>query len=362
MSLKITRLSLRGFRSYQEFTLFPDSDLTIIAGPNAAGKTNILEALQLLTAASSFRNPVWGECVKWGSEEARISTKAEGEGRDIEVSLSITPTGKRSYEVNGSARRRISEMERYLPCVVFTPDDLRMVKDSAERRRASLDGLGDQLSPAYCVLRTEYDRILKQRNALLKEEASDPLLMDTLTRSLVEKGGAFSEYRKRLFARVADKLSEAYSRLSNNEQTSAVYVSSWQREDKEEGSDDSSLMEDALALRGPEERARRTTLVGPHRDEIRFLIDGRDSRSYASQGQQRTIALAWKLAEVGVITEVSGQPPLLLLDDVMSELDQTRRRALASFVGDAAQTVVTTTNLGYFEEEMIERAKVVDLS
>jgi DNA replication and repair protein RecF len=102
--------------------------------------------------------------------------------------------------------------------------------------------------------------------------------------------------------------------------------------------------------------------VGPHRDEVIFEIDGRDARSFASQGQQRTIALAWKLAEVGVITEIAGQPPVLLLDDVMSELDESRRHALTRFVGEAAQTFVTTTNLGYFDDELVRRAKVVNLA
>jgi DNA replication and repair protein RecF len=114
-------------------------------------------------------------------------------------------------------------------------------------------------------------------------------------------------------------------------------------------------------MKRAEERARRTSLVGPHRDDISFLVDGRDARAFASQGQQRTIALAWKLAEVMVVRDVSGQPPVLLLDDVMSELDSSRRHALTRFVGTTAQTIVTTTNLDYFDTELLERAKVVEL-
>ena len=115
-------------------------------------------------------------------------------------------------------------------------------------------------------------------------------------------------------------------------------------------------------MKGPEERARRTTLIGPHRDDVWFAVDEKSARSFASQGQQRTIALAWKLAEVQVITEIANQPPVLLLDDVMSELDETRRHALAAYVGQAAQTFVTTTHLGYFDSTLIDEALVVDVS
>ena len=138
-----------------------------------------------------------------------------------------------------------------------------------------------------------------------------------------------------------------------------TYESSWVRRGLPE--DDPSSFDKALKLTAGEEQARGTTLIGPHRDEIRFLVNGRDARAYASQGQQRTIALAWKLAEVSVITDVKGQPPALLLDDVMSELDEARRHALASSVGEAAQTFVTTTNIGYFEKDLVERAHIVRL-
>lgn len=362
MSLRITRLSLKDFRSYKILEVCPDEKLTVIVGPNATGKTNIIEALQLLTSTTSFRSPLWSECVRWGSPQSEISLEAEGEGRKIKTTLSITSSGKRSYRVNGTPKRKTSDVAAILPCVVFTPDDLRLVKDSAERRRSALDGVGDQLSPAYAAMRAEYDRIVRQRNALLREESPDSDLMQTLTLRLIEKGVAFSGHRRRLFGRMATKLSEAYSTLSTAEEIVTTYISSWERPEVDTDLSPEEQMRLSLALRETEERARKTTLVGPHRDEIFFLINGRDSRSYASQGQQRTIALAWKLAEVRVITEVARQSPVLLLDDVMSELDQSRRHTLASLVGEVAQTFVTTTNLGYFEDGMIARAKVVELS
>ena len=353
------KLQLKDFRSYDTLEMSPDSKVTIIVGPNAVGKTNILEAVQLLTAASSFRNPSWSECVRWGAEQTSLLLKATGEGRVLETRLNISAQGKRAYSVNGTLKRKIGEVTGILPSVVFTPDDLRMVKDSAERRRAAVDGVGDQLSTTYLSLRGEYERIVRQRNALLKTANASRELAETLTERLRAHGEAFSAHRKRLFSRLSTEVSKTYGFLSPGEELEAVYQSSWVRRGLEEEGE--SSFAEALKLSEQEERTRGVTLVGPHRDEIVFLVDGRDARTYASQGQQRTIALAWKLAEVAVITDVGAQPPILLLDDVMSELDEARRHALTSLVGDKAQALVTTTNIGYFEPDMVSRASVVRL-
>jgi DNA replication and repair protein RecF len=359
VSLRITRLRLNDFRSYESLELDLGEKVTVIVGPNAVGKTNIIEALQLLTATGSFRNPSWAECVRWGCDKASLQMEAKGNDRRLETSLSIQSSGQRSYSVNGNPKRKISQVVGLLPCVVFTPDDLRLVKDSAERRRSAVDSAGDQLSQAYLSLRGEYERILRQRNAALKQATPDEGVLEALTERLLDRGNAFTLHRKRLFTRLSMALSAAYSTLAPGEELEAVYESSWLR--KGIADDGEEAFTEALRMTKAEERLRHTTVVGPHRDDIRFLLGGRDARTYASQGQQRTISLAWKLAEVSVITDVGGQPPLLLLDDVMSELDEARRLTLTSLVGEVAQTVVTTTNLGYFDQEMVHRAKVVSL-
>lgn len=362
MGLVATRLILRNFRNYEFLELEPDPVLTVLVGPNAAGKTNIVEALQLLTAADSFRKPQWSDLVMWGKEENLLSLRAEGDNRVLETELTVSGSGRRVYRVNGKIRRRVSDAARILPCVVFTPDDLRLVKDSAERRRVAIDGVGDQLSSTYLATRTEYERVLRQRNSLLKHTSLNLELLDTLTEKLASSGFAFAGHRKRLFERISIKMSEVYPTLANGEMLTARYVFSWEK-DGELAHPLEAYQEllDVVHSRRKDEVSRGTSLVGPHRDEVFFAVGGRDARSFASQGQQRTIALAWKLAEVGVITEIAGQAPLLLLDDVMSELDETRRQALMSFVGKAAQTLLTTTNIGYFDASLIERAKVVTL-
>jgi len=363
MSLVLTRLLLTDFRSYRSLEVFPDKLLTVVVGPNAAGKTNVIEALQLVTSANSFRNPSWPDLIRWGQQAAKVHIEAEGDDRFLEVDLRVTGSGRREYRVNGKARPRVSEVAGVIPSVLFTPDDLRLVKDSAERRRIAVDGVGDQLSVAYRAARMEYERVLKQRNRVLREDAIDEQMLSLWTQELIKKGASFSSHRRRLFERLDQRMTGIYGTLSPGERLDCEYRPSWMDAlptSRNTGAE--NWMEEALESKSSEERARHTTLVGPHRDDIWFAVDGKSARSFASQGQQRTIALAWKLAEVQVISDIANQPPVLLLDDVMSELDESRRHALAEFVGQAAQTFVTTTHLGYFDPELIEHALVVDVS
>lgn len=362
MSLTISRVELSNFRNWGFFELEPHPLLTVLVGPNAVGKTSVIEAVQLLTQAVSFKRPSWADTVRWGEREARLSLVAAGGGRHLETELVINESGRRTYEVNGKIRRKLSEVSGIIPCVAFTPDDLGLVKNSADSRRQAIDTVGSQLSPAYLKARQEYDRVLRQRNSLLKE-GSRSLDNEVWDELLVDSGTRMTEYRIRLFNRLKDPAEKHYRELAPTEELSMRYVPCWERDGTTSSEEDiRASLSGHLQQKAAEEIARRTTLTGPHRDDIEFLIGGKNARVFASQGQQRTISLAWKLAEVSVMREIATQPPVLLLDDVMSELDQSRRDALAVMVGSAAQTLVTTTNLGYFDLSMIERSLVVNLS
>jgi DNA replication and repair protein RecF len=363
MGLIITKVALRDFRNYESFEIEPDPSLTILVGPNAVGKTNIVEAIELLTEADSFRKPSWADTVRIGQDRAELHLTAEGDGRKLTVDLDIPFKGARRYKVNGKPRRSVVRVAGIIPAVVFTPDDLRIVKDAAERRRGALDALGTQLSPSYQQLRIDYERVLRQRNAMLRDGDSSPAIFSSLTEQLIEKGSSLVAHRMRLFGRLESAMRQVYSGLVEHGSLEAHYLPSWCRDGVGCAEDEPrQAMLNHLEKKKTAEESRRTTLVGPHRDEIVFLVSGKEARAFASQGQQRTIALAWKLAEVAVITDVASQRPVLLLDDVMSELDASRRHALTSFVGEAAQTIVTTTNIGYFDESLLERAQVVELS
>lgn len=354
MSLLVESLSLRSFRSYGDREIALGDEITILVGANAQGKTNAIEALQLLTEGSSFRNPVWADLVRWGDSGCHIGARLTGDGRDLTVEMVVGESGRRSYSLNGKTKRSAADATGLIACVLFTPDDLSFVKGSADRRRQAMDGLGAQLSSTYGGLRREYDRVLRQRNALLKHgAASDDIA--PWTERLVEVGAKLTIHRTGLFTRLAPKVGEVYSHLAQGEVLEASYVCSL----GEDISEDRFRLE--LERKKEQEIARGTTLVGPHRDDVAFSIAGQDARRFASQGQQRSVALAWKMAEVTTVADVSGSRPILLLDDVMSELDAHRRHALAEFVGTAAQTVVTTTNLGYFDPELLDRARVEEI-
>lgn len=360
--MHITRIELIDFRNYERFTLEPAPGLTVLVGPNAAGKTNVIEAIQLVTSARSFRRPEFTDTVRWGADQAAVRLRAEEGARLLEIEMRVDAEGRRAYEVNGQVRRKHSDVAGLLPSVVFTPDDLGMVKGQAEKRRAAIDDLGEQLSPTYGSLRRDYGRAVRQRNALLKDGAP-ATQVDVWEEQVVTLGSLLVTHRLRLLDRLMEHASRRYAEMAAGEQLGYAYAdrcglgtcASLSAEDVAAG------MRSEFERRRGEEARRSVTLVGPHRDDIVLTIGGKDARSFASQGQQRTIALAWKLAEVAVVEDVLRRRPVLLLDDVMSELDAERRSALSEVVSGEIQTVVTTTNTGYFTDEMLQRAVVVGI-
>ena len=360
--MRITKLEITDFRNYARFVLEPAQGLTILVGPNAAGKTNIIEAIQLVTAAKSFRRPEFSDLIRYGCSGARVALRAEDGPRLLETTLDLEEGGKRSYLVNGQPRHRHSEVAGLLPSVVFSPDDLAIVKGPAERRRAAIDDLGDQISPTYGSLRRDYGKSVRQRNALLREGVQGAPL-EAWDEQVITLGSRLVVHRLGLLERTMVHASARYSEMTNGEMLDYVYIDRCGLGTcaSLEQSDVAAAMREQFAARRAEEQRRVTTLVGPHRDDIVLQVDGNNARSFGSQGQQRTIALAWKLAEVEMVEEVLRRKPVLLLDDVMSELDAERRDALSRVVAGEIQTVVTTTTTAYFTSDTLERAAIVPI-
>ena len=358
MSLHLATISLRDFRNLHELEVALAPGMNVLVGHNAVGKTNTIEAIQLLTSGTSFRKPSPRELVREGCEQASIAARLEGDGRILDVSCEVTPR-RRAYKRNGKPARP-KDISGTMLSVLFNPDDLTFVKGSASYRREEIDAFAAQANKAYYRVLHSYQRGVEQRNRLLKEEIVDTSLLEAWDASIALGGATLLVARMRLFGRLAERTREAYASIAPGEELACSYVCSL-------GVDPANMtreqLEQAFLDRLEQGRAddlrRQQTLVGPHRDDISFTLDGRDARTYGSQGQQRSIVLAWKMAEVMVSRDVTGELPLLLLDDVMSELDETRREAVSSFVLQGIQTVVTTTNLGYFTPELLEGAKVV---
>lgn len=358
MGLLVKTLELQDFRSFGEKVVGLAPATTILCGPNAAGKTNTVEALQLLTAGYSFRHPTPAQLVREGAQAARASARLEGDGRVVDLCCDVV-SGRRQFFRNGK-RIQASEVSGTLMSVLFTPDDLQLVKRSASFRRDELDDFGRQANRGFASVLATYTRSIEQRNRLLKEERPNLDLLDAWDASVALGGATLLHGRLRLFERLRAKVCEVYGELAAGERLECRYLCSLGEEALGLSKDElRELFCARLAAARPDDLRRQQTTVGPHRDDVAFLIEGRDARAYGSQGQQRSVVLALKMAEVLLSAEVVGNQPLLLLDDVMSELDERRREAVTRFARRGVQTVITTTNLGYFSPELLDGAEVV---
>lgn len=366
MDLTVTHISFADFRSYESFDLDGIGPLTVIVGPNAVGKTNIVEGIQLLTAHASFRHPAVGDLVRAGAQRALLHADVSDGNRRLELEMTAEE-GKKRFFLNGKPKRP-ADLKGLVPSVSFTPDDLELAKGGMAPRRAALDALGSQLSANHYLIRRDYEKVLRHKNRLLKDEA-DPALLDSIDEMAVTCGAQLAAYRSALFEKLARAMGSYYREIvGGREQLRACYVPSWEPHDPAApatysfGRDDArEALARALAARHGEERARRRALVGPHADKIEFFIDGRNVSSFASQGQQRSAVLAFKLAEASLVQDILRQKPVLLLDDVMSELDESRRRALVSFIAGDIQTFITTANIDYFDHDLLAAARIVSL-
>jgi DNA replication and repair protein RecF len=221
--VRITRLELRDFRNCEHRVLEPSATLTVLVGPNAAGKTNIIEAVSVVASGSSFRRAHWDEVVRSGATEAAVQMSAEGNGSHTEVQVRIHADGHRDWLLNGVHKRRASECTRFVPVVSFTPDDLLLAKGSAELRRGMLDALGEQLSVTYGALRRDYARVVRQRNSLLREGAS-PVEIAPWDEQLAGLGARVHTHRRGLARRVLAAARPIYEQLAGGETLSARMV------------------------------------------------------------------------------------------------------------------------------------------
>lgn len=332
--LFITNLSIRNFRNIPALDLAPGPGVNIIYGDNAQGKTNLIEALYLLTGQKSFRQTKESEFVRFGEKKAQIIAAFSGGSRDQEVSLTLE-SGKRSALLN-DLPLGVGELTGRFFAVVFSPSELSLVQDGPSQRRAFLDGAITQVMPRYQKTMADLSRVLFQRNNLLYDVARHPGMDETLLevwdRSFAKLSYSIINARVRYLTRLAPFGEEIYRGISGGKEAlSMAYQCSipgeWGSLGEQEGE---ALILSALEKNRREDLKNSCTTIGPHRDDLDLRVNGVSARAFGSQGQQRSCALTLKLAECRVIREVSGEQPVLLLDDVLSELDKTRRDYLLS--------------------------------
>jgi DNA replication and repair protein RecF len=333
-----------------------DGGPQLVWGPNAAGKTSLLEAIVLLAWGRSHRTSTDGELVRWGRDLARVEARVGRSGtapedRDaLEVALVKTAGGsvRKRIRVNGVARRAAA-LTGVLRTVLFAPEEMLLVAGPPSLRREALDRVAGQRSPAYARDLTAYGRALQQRNGLLRlirEEQATRAELRFWDAALLEAGTAVREERHRLLLEMAGPLAAAHAEIAPDEgATGSLALTYSTNAPQHSGESVREALARRLAVTADKEVWNGSTLVGPHRDDVVFEMGGRALASFASRGQQRTAILAFKLAEVDLLTTLDGRPPLLLLDDVFSELDPERRAHLVRRIAALPQAFVTTTTL-----------------
>jgi DNA replication and repair protein RecF len=309
----LDHLRLRDFRNYGRLDADFAPGFHLLLGGNAQGKTNILEAIYLLSTLRSFRGVGGAQMVRHGQKGYFAGGTAVHQGRH-ELKLYWSGT-ERSLSLDGQPVRKLTEYLGVLRTVVFCTEDLQLVKGTGRIRRRFMDLLLSQTHPAYLPLLQRYARALRSRNALLKQSILDEAALGGFSEELVRAGSELIRLREELVPRVSPLARLAYRRISNDAEELRL---EYQRSAKQD-------LAVELAQSRKRERSYRTTLVGPHRDDLQLTLNSRSAAQYASEGQKRSVALSLKLAQAEYLTGIHGSPPILLIDDVMGELDAKRR-------------------------------------
>lgn len=312
----VKKIEINNFRNIKNIVFEPINEINIISGENAQGKTNLIEAIWFFTGAKSFRGIKNTEAIKKGEEKANI--KLTFSDNNIENTAEIEIKEKSVAKLNGKTLKMPSLLAGNFKCVVFSPDDLNIICGAPATRRRFIDIAIGQLYPKYIDILREYTRAVKQRNNILKDSVKDGsllFLIEDFEKIIAAEGEKIINYRKRYLELINEKAVLIYSGISDKKETLKIEYESTVKE---------NLLNELEASR-QNDRFSGVTSVGPHRDDIIFSIDNLNSRDFASQGQKRSIALSLKLAEAEIIKEKTDKQPVILLDDVMSELDKKRQ-------------------------------------
>jgi DNA replication and repair protein RecF len=371
----LTELHVTDLRPYVTLDVdFPPGPILIV-GPNASGKTSVLEAIALAARGRSTRTTVDAELVRFGADilrvEAHLGTSMEG-GQGAVVEVVIVRPGAVGHEsgsrkrlrVNGLARR-IGSLGTWVRVVVFEPQDMLLVAGPPSLRRAMLDELARALLPGYAADLATYGRALAQRNSLLRsvrEEGIDPVELRLWDEPFLDAGSRVVEQRRAILEAMADPLAGAHAEIAPDEAApSRLSLRYETNAAPQPGESIREALRRRLTETADKEIWNGATLIGPHRDDVMFTIGGRDLAAYGSRGQQRTAILAAKLAEIDLVTERDGRPPLLLLDDVFSELDRVRRSHLVRRLTDLPQAFVTTTAPMDLDPRLVASASIYEV-
>jgi len=356
-------LVIRNLRGYAALDMQFSSGPQLIWGPNAAGKTTLLEAVVLLGLGKSHRTTTDSELIRWGADYLRLEGVVGPMGdaasgpSDVALEVAFQAGGRKRIQINGVPRRP-AVLAEHLRTVLFAPEEMLLIVGAPSLRRATLDTLSAPHDRSYVSNLTTYGRALQQRNSLLRairEGTAEPDQLRLWDEPFLAAGAAIVASRLRLLDLLAEPLAAAHREIAPSEDQLTMSYTSNALPLPGEGPREALARR--LAETSDKEMWNGSTLVGPHRDDLVFAIGGRDLSTFASRGQQRTAILALKLAELDLLTELDGKPPLLLLDDVFSELDPARRGHLVRRIAELPQALITTTDPDDIDADLRRQAR-----
>lgn len=360
--MKISSLKLTNFRNWSDDE-FVFRDVTIFIGPNGQGKTNIVESLYLASTGRSWRTGHDAEMTTWDEDYSRITVGFKKESADVKLELfwqknqsGISSRGDKTIKqlkVN-DVKHRLIDLLGVIPAVLFSPESIELLGGAPALRRRFLDVLLSQTNRQYALNLLEYGKVLRERNKLLahiKNRRSKPDELDFWDGKLVQLGSDIIKKREEVIKYFNKTLSADYEKISGQEQKLSL---------RYKASVEIDRFADILAAAREREVEQATTAYGPHRDDFLFILDSREVATFASRGEFRSVILALKMAELEYLTYKVGEKPILLLDDIFSELDHDRRMHLAKIVS-GQQTIITTTDLDHIEKSLQKTAKIVEI-
>ncbi|MGK0552710.1 DNA replication/repair protein RecF [Enterococcus faecalis] len=355
--MRLNKISLQHYRNYEAVTLAFPKTLNIFLGENAQGKTNLLEGIYVLAMTRSHRTSNEKELINWHGQAAKISGIVEKKSGKIPLEMTISNKGRKT-KVNHIEQKRLSSYIGQLNVILFAPEDLSLVKGSPQIRRKFIDMELGQVNPIYLYDLVQYQAVLKQRNQYLKQlvekKQTDTVYLDILTEQLAEFGGKVLFARLTFVKKLEHWANLLHQKISHQKETLTIeYAASVSDLTAEQTLEE---MQQVLLKSLMEQRKRElfkaNTFLGPHRDDLLFMVNDQNVQTYGSQGQQRTTALSVKLAEIDLMYSETGEYPILLLDDVMSELDNERQLHLLETIEGKVQTFLTTTSLDHLNDKL----------
>ncbi|MBO5130852.1 DNA replication/repair protein RecF [Clostridium sp. D43t1_170807_H7] len=349
----IKRLQMLNYRNYNVLDISLGPHVNVFMGDNAQGKTNILEGIYYCAFARSHRTSKDRELINWNSDNALLSVTVGRERLDKRIDISILKDGKKAIQINKIKIKKIGELFGNFNVVMFSPEDLKIIKDSPGVRRKFIDMELCQLNPKYYYNLVQYNKVLNERNSILRNRNINKDILDVYDMQLVEFGYNIIMDRLEYIEKLNKYSTKIHSDItSGKERIEFKYISTIK--DLENIRENFYSLLEKNRVRDCE---RGITSVGPHRDDFTVLINDIDTKSYGSQGQQRTAVLTIKFSSLKIIKELTGEHPVLLLDDVLSELDFSRKRYILSTIGDI-QTIITCTGIEDLYEYLDDKSKV----